>query len=242
MTVKRKVQIVIDVIMTVLLPVLMSYSLIGEAIHEWAGIAMFMLVLLHHGLNWKWHKNLLHGKYSGLRILGIAVNTVISLLMLALMISGIVMSRHVFSFLGLDGGASLARTVHLVASYWCYVLTAFHLGLHGSMLIGMLRKAFSIKAPSTVKSIVSKGSAVLIAGYGIYAFAKGELGAYMLLKTEFVFFDFSEQLVFFWADYLAIMALFAILGYYTSQMLVKANEKRGKHKRFVSKEQFQEKE
>lgn len=242
MTVKRKVQIVIDVIMTVLLPVLMSYSLIGEAIHEWAGIAMFMLVLLHHGLNWKWHKNLLHGKYSGLRILGIAVNTVISLLMLALMISGIVMSRHVFSFLGLDGGASLARTVHLVASYWCYVLTAFHLGLHGSMLIGMLRKAFSIKAPSTVRSIVSKGSAVLIAGYGIYAFAKRELGAYMLLKTEFVFFDFSEPLVFFWADYLAIMALFAILGYYTSQMLVKANEKRGKHKRFVSKEQFQEKE
>lgn len=242
MTVKRKVQIVIDVIMTVLLPVLMSYSLIGEAIHEWAGIAMFMLVLLHHGLNWKWHKNLLHGKYSGLRILGIAVNTVISLLMLALMISGIVMSRHVFSFLGLDGGTSLARTVHLVASYWCYVLTAFHLGLHGSMLIGMLRKAFSIKAPSTVRSIVSKGSAVLIAGYGIYAFAKRELGAYMLLKTEFVFFDFSEPLVFFWADYLAIMALFAILGYYTSQMLVKANEKRGKHKRFVSKEQFQEKE
>lgn len=242
MTVKRKVQIVIDVIMTVLLPVLMSYSLIGEAIHEWAGIAMFMLVLLHHGLNWKWHKNLLHGKYSGLRILGIAVNTVISLLMLALMISGIVMSRHVFSFLGLDGGASLARTVHLVASYWCYVLTAFHLGLHGSMLIGMLRKAFSIKAPSTVRSIVSKGSAVLIAGYGIYAFAKRELGAYMLLKTEFVFFDFSEPLVFFWADYLAIMALFAILGYYTSQMLVKANEKRGKHKRLVSKEQFQEKE
>lgn len=242
MTVKRKVQIVIDVIMTVLLPVLMSYSLIGEAIHEWAGIAMFMLVLLHHGLNWKWHKNLLHGKYSGLRILGIAVNTVISLLMLALMISGIVMSRHVFSFLGLDGGASLARTVHLVASYWCYVLTAFHLGLHGSMLIGMLRKAFSIKAPSTVRSIVSKGSAVLIAGYGIYAFAKRELGAYMLLKTEFVFFDFSEPLVFFWADYLAIMALFAVLGYYTSQMLVKANEKRGKHKRFVSKEQFQEKE
>lgn len=242
MTVKRKVQIVIDVIMTVLLPVLMSYSLIGEAIHEWAGIAMFMLVLLHHGLNWKWHKNLLHGKYSGLRILGIAVNTVISLLMLALMISGIVMSRHVFSFLGLDGGASLARTVHLVASYWCYVLTAFHLGLHGSMLIGMLRKAFSIKAPSTVKSIVSKGSAVLIAGYGIYAFAKRELGAYMLLKTEFVFFDFSEPLVFFWADYLAIMALFAILGYYTSQMLVKANGKRDKHKRFVSKEQFQEKE
>lgn len=242
MTVKRKVQIVIDVIMTVLLPVLMSYSLIGEAIHEWAGIAMFMLVLLHHGLNWKWHKNLLHGKYSGLRILGIAVNTVISLLMLALMISGIVMSRHVFSFLGLDGGASLARTVHLVASYWCYVLTAFHLGLHGSMLIGMLRKAFPVKAPSTVRSIVSKGSAVLIAGYGIYAFAKRELGAYMLLKTEFVFFDFSEPLVFFWADYLAIMALFAILGYYTSQMLVKANEKRGKHKRFVSKEQFQGKE
>lgn len=242
MTAKRKVQVAVDLFMTALLPILMSYELVGQATHEWAGVAMFLLFILHHALNWKWHKSLFKGRYTAVRALGTTINLLIFLLMLSLMVSGIAMSRHVFSFLRIDGGASLARAVHLVASYWCYVLTAFHLGLHGSMLIGMLRKAFSIKAPSTVRSIVFKGSAVMLMAYGIYAFAKRELGAYMFLKTEFVFFDFSEPLVFFWADYLAIMALFAILGYYTFLMLVKANGKRVHNKRFISNGQLQEKE
>lgn len=226
MTAKRKVQVAVDLFMTALLPILMAYELVGQATHEWAGVAMFLLFILHHAMNWKWHKSLFKGRYTAVRALGTTINLLIFLLMLSLMVSGIAMSRHVFTFLGIDGGASLARTVHLVASYWCYVLTAFHLGLHGSMLIGMLRKAFSIKAPSAVRSVVCRGFAVLLAAYGIYAFAKRELGAYMLLKTEFVFFDFSEPLVFFWADYLAIMALFAISGYDTSRLFAKRSRTR----------------
>lgn len=43
--------------------------------------------------------------------------------------------------------------------------------------------------------------------------------AIMLLRSEFVFFDLSEPLLFFFLDYLAIMALFAIIGYYTAKCL-----------------------
>lgn len=35
MTAKRKIQILIDILMTVMLPFLMAYQLIGEAIHEY---------------------------------------------------------------------------------------------------------------------------------------------------------------------------------------------------------------
>ena len=85
MTGKRKIQNLIDIIMAALLPVLMGYSLLGEDVHEWVGIVMFVLFLFHNGLNWKWHKNLFHGKYSGMRLLGTAVNILIFLLMLSLM-------------------------------------------------------------------------------------------------------------------------------------------------------------
>lgn len=51
MTIKRKLQIVLDVAMIVLLPFLMSYQLIGEATHEWFGIGMFLLLVFHHLLN-----------------------------------------------------------------------------------------------------------------------------------------------------------------------------------------------
>lgn len=43
MTAKRKFQIVIDMMMTVMLPLLMAYQLIGEALHEWMGSCMLLL-------------------------------------------------------------------------------------------------------------------------------------------------------------------------------------------------------
>lgn len=210
--------------MTALLPLLMAYSLVGETFHEWAGVAMFMLFLLHHGLNWRWHKNLFHGRYSTIRVIGTAINTLIFLLMLALTVSGIVMSRYAFRFLSIESGTSLARTVHLAASYWCYVLTSIHLGLHGSMLVGMLQKIFQIKRASGMRKIVIRAVGALLAVYGIYAFTRRSFGEYMLLKIKFVFFDYSEPLVFFILDYLAIMALFFIVGHYMGKLIGKKNE------------------
>lgn len=228
MTGKRKFQIFVDFAMAALLPVLMAYSLLGEAVHEWVGVAMFVLFLLHNALNWKWYKNLFGGRYSGVRLLGTVVNILIFLLMLSLTASGIVMSRYAFQFLAIEGGASLARTVHLVASYWCYVLASVHLGLHGGMFLGMLRKAFHIEKESPKRRVALCVIAALLFAYGIYAFIQRDLSGYMLLRTEFVFFDFSEPLVFFFLDYLAVMALFTLLGYYAAKLLakVKSNPKK----------------
>lgn len=221
MTTKRKIQTAVDFAMTVLLPILMAYTLIGEDVHEWAGLAMFLLFLFHHGLNWKWHKNLLRGRYTTVRVLGTVVNGLIFLLMLTLMLSGISMSRHAFSSLSFDIGASLARTAHLAASYWGYVLTSVHLGLHGNMLMGMAKRMFHAEKPSWIRTVFLRIIAGILAFYGIYAFVKRGFGSYMLLHTKFVFFDFTERRIFFILDYLAIMALFAILGYYTAKLVPK---------------------
>ena len=48
-----------DLAMTVLLLLLMAYSLVGEAAHEWLGTAIFALFVLHHFLHGKWCRNLL---------------------------------------------------------------------------------------------------------------------------------------------------------------------------------------
>ena len=37
----------------------------------------------------------------------------------------------------------------------------------------------------------------------------------MFLRSAFVFFDFEEPLFLFFLDYLAVMVLFATLGFYT---------------------------
>lgn len=215
----KRLQIIIDLVMTVLLPALMAYSLIGEAVHEWVGIAMFLLFLLHHGINWKWHKNLFHGRYTAVRIFGTGINIVIFFLMITLMLSGMIMSRYVFAFLPIDGGMSLARTVHLMASYWFYLLTSVHLGLHGAMMMGMFRKVVGIKNPSIVRKAVLRITAVLLVIYGMYVFMKCGFPGYMLLQNEFVFFNFAEPLALFIIDYLVIMAASAVLGYYVAKLM-----------------------
>ena len=61
---KLIIKILVDIGMTVALLLLMSYSLIGEAAHEWIGMGMFGLFIVHHILNVHWFKNLFKGKYT----------------------------------------------------------------------------------------------------------------------------------------------------------------------------------
>lgn len=43
---KRSWKVVIDIAMVICLPVLMAYQLVGEALHEWVGMVMFVLMSL----------------------------------------------------------------------------------------------------------------------------------------------------------------------------------------------------
>ena len=50
---KTTLKIVVDIGMTVMLLLLMTYELIGEAAYEWLGIGMFALFIIHHILDRK---------------------------------------------------------------------------------------------------------------------------------------------------------------------------------------------
>lgn len=216
---KRTWKTVIDIVMVICLPVLMAYQLVGEALHEWIGMVMFGLFLVHQGLNISWHKNLFKGKWNFMRIAGTVLDLLLILIMAALPISGIMQSKHLFAFLPFHGADTFARTVHLLASYWGYVLMSLHLGFHWSMVVRAVKKRTDSHrlpgfAPTGMRLL-----AVLIAGYGVYAFHTRQLGSYMLLKTRYVFFDFEEPLILFFVDYLAIMGLCIFLGYYLSEAM-----------------------
>lgn len=142
---KAIAKIAIDILMTLLLLFLMGYQFWGDAAHEWVGAGMFLLFIAHHALNLGWYKTLLKGKYTGVRILQLIVNLLLFLTMLGMMVSGIMLSRHVFAFLPIDGGMSFARLTHMAASYWGFVLMALHLGLHWNMILGMWRKALKLR-------------------------------------------------------------------------------------------------
>ena len=210
MKTKAKVKIIIDMFMTIALMFLMGYQFWGDAPHEWIGATMFVLFILHHILNIGWYRNLLKGKYPFVRILQIVLNMLIFLTMLMLMYSGITMSKHVFTFLPAGGGMMLARRLHILGSFWGFILMSMHMGFHWNMVIALCKKKNLLVG---IKGVALKAVSCLIALYGLYAFLKRDFITYLFLRSEFVFMDYNEPIPLFYIDYITIMALFILIAY-----------------------------
>lgn len=218
---KAAFKIVVDALMTLGLLFLMGYQFWGDVAHEWVGAGMFLLFILHHILNGNWYKSLFKGRYTPSRIFQLIVDLLVFLAMIGLMVSGIMLSNHVFSFLNIHGGMSFARLTHMAASHWGFVLMALHLGLHWGMFLGLTKRALHLKQQSHVRKLLLPILGAGIAIYGLIVFIQRDLLTYMLLQTQFVFLDFSESIPIFYLDYLAMIGAFTFIAYYISKLLRK---------------------
>ena len=202
----KKTRLIVDIGMVILLPLLMAYSLIGEQFHEIIGTVMTALIVIHLIQNRKWIAAIPKGRYNARR----TFQTVLDLLLLVFMVlqpvSGILMSKHLYTFIQVPGASSLMRQIHMALAYWGFVLMSIHAGTHLQPLYRKLwNKGKVVKAVTVILP-------ALVCAYGIYAFVKRQLLSYMFLQTMFAFFDFNEARLFFFLDYLSIMILFMFLG------------------------------
>lgn len=210
----------VDMLMIVVLPLLMSFELIGRATHEWLGVTMMLLVIIHQALNWKWYRNIFRGKYSALRIATLVMDISLIVLMILQAVSGISMARHLPDAVPALMRRSVARSIHMTCAYWCFTLMCAHAGFHMSAMANRMKQKMK---PTVFKGL--RAAVWLAALYGVYAFIKRQLPGYMFMQIQFAFFDYEEPLVFFFADYLAIMTLFLLLGHLLSSMLKKGKKR-----------------
>ena len=211
--------------MTLLLPLLMAYSLIGELFHEIIGTLIFLLFIIHHVLNRKWGGSLLKGKYSAGRIFRTVINVLLFIFMILQPVSGILMSKHLYTFLPALPLSAGARGVHMLLAYWGLVLMCIHAGTH---MTGLFTKLQNQK--QRIRIPVS-GLLCGISIYGCIAFVERGFPGYMTGSTIFAFFDYSEPLIFFILDYLAVMILFMTVGCLVIRILNKVDEAQKKKRR-----------
>ena len=124
--------------------------------------------------------------------------------MLGSMASGVVLSRHLFAALPIQGGRSIARTAHMLCGCWGFVLMSLHLGLHWNVISGAVRQIRGGSLVSRPIALALRGAAALMVLYGVRAFFFQNLGSYLLLRTQFVFFDFERPIALFLLDYLCV--------------------------------------
>lgn len=207
MQAKRKniVKKVTDVLMTVLLLCLMAYQVTGEALHEWGGIAMTVLLIVHHILNFKWYQSLFKGKYNAYRIVTVAVNTLLLASIALTAVCGMAMSSHAVPFLYGMLPVSFARRFHLAMSFWSFILMGLHLGLH----IPAMTAGFGWSG--RMKTVFAASFSVL-SGFGFWLFVKNGIPDYIFFRSPFAFFDYEKAAVLVFLENLAILTAFAFLG------------------------------
>ena len=212
----KNFRIVVDVMLIIALLLSMAYLLIGIDNHEIVGTVFFLLFAVHIVLNRKWFSGIFKGKYSGMRIFRTVLNLAMLVMMLGLMASGLIFATYTPSFIKTAGSVDIARTLHLLTSYWCFVLLSVHLGVNLNAIAG----AVKIKA---VYREVFRFISIIAACYGVFALMKQNLLSYMFLQQEFVFFDTSQSLIGFFIDYIAIMCFYSIIGYSITRLFIKLN-------------------
>ena len=212
MTKPQRLRMSIDITMTILSVILMGGNFLfpADLVHEILGVALFVLWAIHIFLNLRWYGGIFRGKYNPYRIMQTVINCCILICTIFLMISGIILSNQLFTFLNIQSGLGFARIAHLLSSHWYYLFISLHIGLH----MGRLFQNVAAK-------ILPRILLALTSLYGLYAFIARGVWKYLILKQQFFFFDLERGYILFALDYISIIILFAVVS-----CLVAANFKR----------------
>ena len=212
MTKPRHLRMSIDITMTILSVILMGGNFLfpAEIVHEILGLALFLLWAVHISLNRRWYGAIFRGKYNPYRVMQTVINCCILICTIFLMISGIILSNHLFTFLNIQSGLGFARIAHLLASHWYYLFMSLHIGLH------MGRFFQNVAAKNLPRILLA-----LTCLYGVYAFIARGVWKYLVLKQQFFFFDLERGYILFTMDYISIIILFATISHFIAKLLKK---------------------
>jgi hypothetical protein len=200
----KRVKTAIDIIMVILLPVQMAYILIGQTPHKITGAVLIAAVLIHNILNHAWYKNLLRGAYNPLRVFQTILNFALLTCFAGLAVSGCLLALY------FSGNAT--RLAHMLCAYWGFAFMSLHLGVHWRVI--MARTGLAKTNPVILRVI-----ALALAACGLLSLLKTGIWRYMFLQSQFVFFDFEQPIALFFAQYSAMIALFAEIGHYAARIL-----------------------
>lgn len=203
--------------MAALFVVVMATALVQEVPHEYVGIALFVAVVAHTALNRRWFKVLLRGRYNAVRVLQLVAVVGLLACMVGQVVSSLVLSKYAFGFLPALPGASWARRVHMLCSYWSFVFAFAHAGLQLKGFGRLVRKRGS-DVPNAVVWL-GRIMAIAISCYGIYAFVQTGMGMYLLGQVQFAFVDFATPVAILCLRYAAIAVLVATVFHYLRRLI-----------------------
>ena len=143
--------LLVDSAMLALVIVLECLDLTGLELHEWLGFTLCPLVLLHVSWQWPWFVTQFRkflGAPGGRVRINALLNSLLLVLMSAVLISGLLNSRQAISVVGERfGSIRVWREMHNWLNFTLLVWVALHLGLNWDWILGVLNRRHRNKPP-----------------------------------------------------------------------------------------------
>lgn len=218
---RRKTKLAIDVAMAMVLVGLMATAIVQDVPHEWLGVAMFVLVTAHVVLNRRWLAAVPRMRRDTLNLLQVFVLAALVVCVVGMMASSLVISRHAFGFLPALPGSSLARRVHMMCSYWMFILTFAHAGLHA-------------RFPKCTKpwcKWATRIACIVASCCGVASFVQLGLWGYLTGQVQFALVDSGTPFAFSVACYASVAALVTAVFHYVREGLAAAKRHGKAHER-----------
>ena len=213
---------IVDAAMYVLFLLLMGQCVLRGATHEWLGIAVGALFVLHNVLNFRWYRALFRGKYSALRIVQTAVNFLLILAVLACMVSAVLVSQHIFAIRS-GSAIELGRHLHLVATAWAFVLMTVHLGLHWSIFTAIGKRLPLSKGSRRLAHLACCLCAAALCLYGLYQFVDRRFWEELFHLIDYQKeYDYTQSLPAYFAGTVGLSAVFVAASHYAKKLLLNA--------------------
>lgn len=156
----------------------MSYGAIHDLTsHGYVGIALFVLFIVHHALNFWFYKTIRKGKWNARRVAMNIMDWLLFALMITMAVSSIFMTGLVFEWSPMRA-TQTAREVHLASCCWGFMAMLIHLGFHLDGKLNALENFCRSRAWKMVSLFIAYG---LLVTAGVYGFVQSELYVYMFV-------------------------------------------------------------
>ena len=219
---KRKIRRIVDIGMCILLMVLMGYQVTGGLYHEYAGVAMSVMCIVHIFLNRYWYPALFKGRYNAYRTIITLIDLSLLICFLVTALCGMAMSSYAVPFMYGIIPIGTARQLHMSLSYWSFILMGLHLGFHVPAIVSQYKLRYSTKRDLRI-FLIAAGA------YGFSTFIRNRIMEYLFFKTAFVFFDYSKSIFTVFIEIILMFSFFVLVGEELSSltlMLPKKNERK----------------
>jgi uncharacterized membrane protein len=215
---KLAARLIIDLAMTILLLCAYAYRIIGDTAHEWIGISVSVLFFVHNIINRRWYKNIFKGAYTLRRTITAIVNITLVFTMTTLIVTGLMQSRTILSFLHLPGDMRL-RQVHTAAAYWGLIVIAVHTGLHWGIILNAFRKMVRISGESRIRKIILRLIAFALVSFGVWSSFDRNMFSKLFLGFSFDYWPEKRPAILFFVFNFSIMGIYVSITHYLMKLI-----------------------